>query len=229
MPYKPVQTLPRGQFGNNLWEAYSARLGRLVQCYSDLEYDHWVLVECNPRVETYCEQPRRIRVVLDGHPVESIFDMWIRWQDSTEEYREVKYAKDVESARSDLTLPAARQLRVQAQWCEQQHVRYQIITDDIVRRDRISLANWKRLLPYLTPTAQQDIAPIHEAVLATVKNHPIAWNAIIDTLRPRFEPDRIRASLASLLHQGRLDAPLDHIVIGPQLMVGKGAMDSATR
>ncbi|MDQ1636984.1 MAG: hypothetical protein QOF62_323 [Pyrinomonadaceae bacterium] len=62
--YKPVWSLPSSKFGNNRWIVFSIRLLRLIILYSDLEYDHWVLVESNSRIVLYCEQPLRVRVKL---------------------------------------------------------------------------------------------------------------------------------------------------------------------
>lgn len=150
-------------------------------------------------------------------------------EDGTEEYREVKYAKDVELARLDPTSAVHRKLRAQAAWCEQQRVPYHIITDEDIRKDRIRLVNWKRLLPYLTPLMQHDTAPVQEAVLVLVAKQPMAWTALLDVLRTRFEPERVRAALAALLHQGRLDAPMGQVVIGPSLVVEQGVRRRATR
>ena len=104
---QPVWTPPRGRFNNNLWQVYSPKVDRVVNLYSDLEYDHWVLVETDPQIRLFCEQPRKIDVVIAGKSVSSIFDMWIERVTGEEEYREVKYADDV--ARFSLQIGASGQ------------------------------------------------------------------------------------------------------------------------
>ncbi len=224
---QPVNPGPRGRFGNNLWEAYGARIGRTVTCYSDLEYDHWVWVESDSRVQSYCEQPRRIRVATPDGPVESVFDLWIQWQDGVEEYREVKYARDIADAEEHPDSRISRQLRAQSQWCEQHDISYRVITDQDLQPHRLLLANWKRLLPYLGPTMQRDITAVQEVVWTYVRN-PTPWGGVIDALTPRFTPDLIRAALTRLLHLGQLQAPLDRVSVGPGLIVERqGSVDAA--
>ncbi len=224
----PVSPGPRGRFGNNLWEAFGARIGRMVTCYSDLEYDHWVWVESDPRVQSYCEQPRRIRVTTPDGPVESIFDLWIQWADSSEEYREVKYARDVVEATEHSESRVGRQLRAQAQWCAQHDIPYRVITDQDLQPHRLLLANWKRLLPYLVPAMQRDITAVQEAVWSCVRS-PIPWGGVIDALTPRFGADPIRAALTRLLHHGHLQAPLDRMPVGPSLIVERRTPAHAAR
>src|SRR5438270_9928843 len=86
----PVWDRPQTRYGNNRWIAYSPRLQRRVILYSDLEYDHWVLMEATPSIKRFCEQPRRIRVQLPPGLVTTVFDMWILWETDRQEYRAVK-------------------------------------------------------------------------------------------------------------------------------------------
>jgi hypothetical protein len=95
MDFQPVLLKRNGRYGSNYWEVYSPKIGRNVRLFSDLEYDHWVMVETNPKIKTFCEQPLRIVEYIDGKRHESIFDMWVQWEDGTEMFIEVKYQKDL--------------------------------------------------------------------------------------------------------------------------------------
>ena len=106
MPDMPRHTEPvwepaTGHYGNNLWIRYSPRLGRLVRLYSDLEHDHWILLEADGAVESFCEQPVRIRVVDGRRVIQSVIDVWVRWRNGREEYREVKFTHDLTEVCSD--------------------------------------------------------------------------------------------------------------------------------
>ena len=57
---KPVWKQPRGNYGSNFWQMYSRKLDRDVHFYSSLERDHGVIVEADPTVAWFCEQPLRI-------------------------------------------------------------------------------------------------------------------------------------------------------------------------
>lgn len=143
----PVKAGPQTQYGNNRWEVYSPKLGRNVTLYSDLEYDHWVLVEVDPEVQTFCEQPLKIQIKIPIGKISTIFDMWILWNNGIEEFREVKYANDLENYTPDSRI--FRQIEAQKKWCELENKNYTIITDKEIRNNQIFLANWKLILHHL--------------------------------------------------------------------------------
>ena len=87
--YEPVEQNSMSHFGSNFWDGYSYKVKRDVFFYSELEYDHWILVECNPKIISFCEQPRKIDGYVDDEYKESIFDMWIKWEDGKEEFLEI--------------------------------------------------------------------------------------------------------------------------------------------
>lgn len=94
--YTPLPMKRSSRYGNNYWEGKSLKLKRNVHLFSDLEYDHWLLIETDPKVNSYCEQPLRIKQYIDGEWVESIFDMWIEWNDGSETFIEVKYSDELD-------------------------------------------------------------------------------------------------------------------------------------
>jgi hypothetical protein len=64
--YTPLLMKRGSKYGSNYWEVYSPKVKRIIRLFSDLEYDHWVLVENNPSVTSFCEQPLRIACNLSG-------------------------------------------------------------------------------------------------------------------------------------------------------------------
>ena len=61
MYFKPVFKRKRnGRFGNNIWISYSPKLNRNITLYSDLEYDHWILIENDKNIKSFCEQPYHV-------------------------------------------------------------------------------------------------------------------------------------------------------------------------
>lgn len=91
----PIEVKGRSHFGSNFWDAYSPKIKRDVNFYSDLEYDHWILVETDSRIKNFCEQPLKIEGLYNGKKAESIFDMWVQWDDGVNEFIEIKYSKDL--------------------------------------------------------------------------------------------------------------------------------------
>ncbi|MCY9589845.1 hypothetical protein PC41400_16630 [Paenibacillus chitinolyticus] len=148
--YKPI-VLPRNKkYGNNCWLASGPKVGqRDVVLYSDLEFDHWVTVETNPNVLTYCEQPLEISYTLNGKLHSTIFDMWILMKDGTERFVEIKYEKDLKpDGRSYIR--TKRQITTQKEWCEQNGLQHEVITEKDIRAGRFSIDNkLKMLLNYI--------------------------------------------------------------------------------
>ncbi len=60
--YTPIPMKRSTRYGNNYWEAFSNKMNRDVRFFSDLEYDHWILVEADLDIVAFCEQPMRIQV-----------------------------------------------------------------------------------------------------------------------------------------------------------------------
>jgi len=151
----PVWERPQSRYGNNRWVAYSPRLQRRVILYSDLEYDHWVLVEATPSIKRFCEQPRRVRVQLPSGSVTTVFDMWILWDTNCQEYREVKYQHEL--LRATPGSRTDRQIQAQKKWCELCKVGHRVITDEVIRACPLFLVNWKSILGHLACTQQIDL------------------------------------------------------------------------
>src|SRR5690349_10312224 len=88
--YNPIPVKRSSKYCSNYWETYSPKLKRNIRLFSDLEYDHWVLVETNPDVKCYCEQPFEFRCIYNGEAVKSIPDMWIQYNSGEEHFAEIK-------------------------------------------------------------------------------------------------------------------------------------------
>ena len=132
--YKPLQIKRCTKYGNNYWETYSPKINRNVKLFSDLEYDNWLYVETNPDIISFCEQPLKIQVNIDGKIKESIFDMWILYKDNTEEFIEVKYYSEV-TGTSKRAIRSQNQIAAQRKWCEENNYKYCVKTDLEIRKN----------------------------------------------------------------------------------------------
>jgi hypothetical protein len=150
--YEPVEQNSISHFGSNFWDGNSYKLKRDVFFYSELEYDHWILVECNPKILSFCEQPKKIDGFIDGEYKESIFDMWIKWEDGTEEFLEIKYSSEIENLdkRSDRV---SKQIELQQKWCKDNNSQHRIVTEKHIRIQPL-LSNSKIILPYIKKMKQ---------------------------------------------------------------------------
>lgn len=128
----PVKQKSNSHFGSNFWEGFSTKLNRNVFFYSELEYENWIMTECNPSIKTFCEQPLKISGYVDNQYKESIFDMWIQWIDGTEEFLEIKYEKDIKNINNS-NHRISYQIKLQKQWCMKNRFNHRIITEKDIR------------------------------------------------------------------------------------------------
>lgn len=196
----------QGRYGNNLWCAWSPKLGRLVHLHSDLEYHHWILVESNPDIVTFCEQPVRMRARVDGRDRASIVDMWVRWRDGIEEYREVKYASDLANIASNPELQL--QLEIQRAWCSRHKMAHAIFTEEQILAKPLLIKNWKLVLTLLTSTRAEQTASLEaQAQRVIADKGPMSLRDLLGY----FPSDRTFAAQSAvfrLIHRGHLAAPL---------------------
>jgi len=141
--YNPIIQNGSNKFGNNRWKSKSIKIQRDVFLYSDLEYDNWLLVECNPKVITFCEQPFEIILPYKSKIRKSIPDMWILYDNGNEEVIEVKYASELEKPK------VIEQIEIQQEWCKNNNVKHRVSTDINIRNSKTLLSNYKFIIKML--------------------------------------------------------------------------------
>ncbi len=206
---RPSWNPGRGSYGNNFWQAYSPKLRRTVKLYSDLEYHHWILIEATPEIVTFCEQPLRMQSRFDGRDRASFIDMWVEWRDGTEQYRELKYAKDM--AQRDENPFLSRQLAVQEAWCRRHGVEHAIVTDEEVFANKLLLRNWRLILSILANAREADLRSLQATIRKIVGLHGAI--SLGDIRAVLLEPTEtiFQAAVFALIHQGSIKAPLESV------------------
>ncbi|WP_142830061.1 TnsA endonuclease N-terminal domain-containing protein [Planococcus soli] len=137
---KPYTTNFNSKYGSNRWIVWSYKINRSVFLYSSLEYDHWLIIENNPLIKHYCEQPLLIETVNDNNKrITSIPDMYLCYTNGSEEIVEIKYKQDLETDR------VRKQLKVQKEWCKKNNLKHQLLTEEEIRKNPIYLSNLKIL------------------------------------------------------------------------------------
>lgn len=203
----PVWTPRRGSYGNNQWITFSPKLDRRVCLYSDLEYFHWLLVEATPDIETYCEQPLEMRSSVLGRDAKSIIDMWVRFRDGTEEYREVKYGQDLIEGGGRHRV--VRQLAVQRAWCSRHQVSHVVMEESAILANPLLLENWRTIITHLTIHRNLTTSGIESSMQRLLASSgPIS----IGELSRQFvgpSPLQVHTAAFRLLHGGAVTAPLD--------------------
>lgn len=203
--YTPVPIKRSTRYGNNYWEAYSPKIGRNVRLFSDLEYDHWVLVETDHRIQSFCEQPLKIGMSYEGKMVHSIFDMWILYKDGEQRFVEVKYSKELDPA-NQRSQRALQQTAVQRAWCQEHQYIHTARTELDIRSNSILLANRKYLLGYIKNRGTS-IETDQFQILSHIKGEKTTIADIESSVQ--LHPTRIREAIFWLIYHGRVNADLD--------------------
>jgi hypothetical protein len=199
--YSPVTKLAASRFGNNRWIVFSLRLLRLVILYSDLEYDHWVMVESNYRIISYCEQPIRIRVKTADGFVTTIFDMWLLFASGREVFREVKYREQLTDAR------VVRQIRAQKTYCGIESGDHEVFDEYRIRRNPRYIRSWKFILRVLAATHNANLHPICQEVSHLLRDGRMTLRQL-EANCASAERNLLRPAVFKMLHAGQAKAPL---------------------
>ncbi|MBB3112111.1 hypothetical protein FHS18_004189 [Paenibacillus phyllosphaerae] len=190
-----------GRYGNNHWIVYSPKIKREVNLFSDLEFDHWVTIETDWTVETFCEQPDK----AEGEEGTSIFDMWIKKKDGREIYFEIKYEKALTDEH------VVKQIDIQKKWCEHHGKEHQVRTEKDIRSNEIYLENLKDILPYLLNNST--IVEIDSyKVAAQIKDGRKTLKELNQILNMNLP--RLYEAVACLICSGEIRANLEKVYFG---------------
>lgn len=139
--------MPRNtHYGNNYFEFTSRKLQRIVTAFSNLEYWNQICLEMDYKVEKYCEQPLKAEVFFDGKTYETIFDVWVKYKDGSEEFQEIKLADELENENA-ASSRNYKQIAIQKAWCAQNGKKHIIRTD----KDILIGTHYIRNMLYLYP------------------------------------------------------------------------------
>lgn len=210
--YSPIPIKRSSKFGNNYWEAYSPKAHRNVCLFSDLEYDHWILIETNPQVRSFCERPLEIKEYDEDKEknVKTMFDMWIKWNDDSEEFVKVQYSNKKTGLNAGKT-------RAQQLWCKKHGVKYEVKTEKDIRNNVLLLSNMKMILPYISNRScpiETDLYKIKHCIGINKKHSIAEIESQLD-----IDSGRIREAIYWFLYQGQLQSNANAVPIGPGLEV----------
>ncbi|MEK3934441.1 TnsA endonuclease N-terminal domain-containing protein [Sporosarcina sp. FSL W7-1349] len=204
--YKPLITDGSKKFGNNRWLSYSSKLKRNVFLFSDLEYEHWLLVESDPKIVEFCEQPVLMDSYINEKSHTSIIDMWVKYSNGNEEFVEVKYSSDLTKEK------VKKQISIQKNWCNKHGFQHNVRTEEYIRANKMLLSNLKLLMKGNKQQKQQiDIDRLK--ILKVLRKHfsekVIISSLIIETQIPQ---NRLFISLGKMILQGEVcsDISLNH-------------------
>lgn len=214
--YTPLDIKRNDKYGSNYWEVFSNKASRIIRCFSDLEYENYILVETDPNIISFCEQPIKIRYLLDGDEIHSIIDMWVKYKDKTEKFIEIKYLSELNPI-NPKSIRSIKQTKAQKLWCNENGFVYEIRTENDIRGNSIFLSNMKTVLSYIKRSTQQietDLFYIKKAITKsriTIKK--------IHELLSEIPLERIKESISWMIYLGIVSANVKDVEFGIQTEV----------
>lgn len=150
----PVRKIPRFGAQKNIGKFASVKTGLIAWYESLLERDEMYLLDFDPQVTFWHEQPFKIRYVVEGKTHHYTPDLEVH-RGTKKQVVEVKSQKQVDSGEFDLLFRLATSI------CEDEGYEYVVVTDRMIRQQP-KLENIKRLWKY----ARTRILPQHQLLCA---------------------------------------------------------------
>ena len=136
----PIEMPRSTHYGNNYFAVYSNKLHRICHFYSNLEYFNFLSLEINPKVKKFCEQPLKIDLIQENKVKHAVFDMWVLYEDGSEELQEVKYTSELTGDTPE-ALRSQEQIRREELWCKDNNIDFVVRTEKTIPQGRFFLNN----------------------------------------------------------------------------------------
>lgn len=205
---KVRQVSNRGR--NIIGQLPSIKLGRMVDFESQIERDFIYLIDFDPVVTWYAEQPLFIDYSHEGKGYRYTPDFHLL-RDERNVVVEIKPDKFI--SRPD----NQRKFKAASTWCAERDWQFQVVTESQIRAG-FRLQNIKRL----TQFARYDVPPsVQEEILSAVGclPTPVTIAAVMTALNPQ-SPQSMVIPILHMAYHHQLSVPLDDALITPDSAVG---------
>jgi len=191
---------------------------RSLHLFTKTEFQHYLLIESDPEIEIFCEQPDlNIVSFIDNKRIEANFDMWIKWKNGREEFRRIVNHQYKEVFEND---PKKKpKLLALSNWSEKNEIDFEIYTDKMINARPILLDNWSEILPYFHDISWIIENGLHNAVLLFIQKHKnISIRNIIEEFIDIETTELIRAIFWNL-YIGKISADLERVKLSQNLLL----------
>ena len=173
----------------------------MVHCEGPNERDYAYLLEYDPMVVSYEEQPYQIAYIFDQKKRFYTPDFAVYWRHQEPSLVECKPVFKLTDPENLQKWTAARL------WCEQHHFTFMLVTDAALRERSILLSNIKLLAGH----GHQRIAPqAKEYLLRTIQaeNRALSVAELVERSTPQLTPNVTRSCVWHLIYTRELAADL---------------------
>ena len=211
----PVRKIPRYGAQKNIGKFFSVKTGLVAWYESLLERDYMYLLDFDPKVRYWHEQPFKVRYVLNGKTHFYTPDVEVH-REPKKQVVEVKSQNQVDSGKFDSLFRIARSV------CQNEGFEYVVVTDEMIRKQP-RLDNIKKLWKY----ARTSILPQHQLLCRQFFQEKRSEEVELGDLIAFFKSKGVAAQVVyAMLFFGVLDfdlnQPLDQFT--PLKLVGHAAL-----
>jgi hypothetical protein len=194
------------------YTGWSPKLRRSMNFSTRLEYLHWLLLEGTPQVVHFCEYYPEVQMESWSF----VFDMWLRWKDGHEECRELVHGEGYRGVKQ--FGPASSGLSMLDHWSREHGYTFSRITEQGLAPHMHRIQNCQRMLPFVRFAQEQPDNELEAVVLLKLLLSDLPLRELIRT-QPARQGIAVTATVAKLLHSGKINADLDQGHFGPDLLL----------
>jgi len=219
----PIWTPDKPSGSGDRFFAYSPKLRRFVSFSSKLERDYWLLLEFDPTVTAFCEQPAMVHVVIDGCWRKSRLDFWVSRRPGIETFVEIKYASELRDVKSR----AHRQIETQQKGLRAAGRNHEVVTDETICANPILLNSLRTLLGEFDsnyPRLIEQAKPLMEWISFLVARGPGSTIDYVLGQRPAEVPiEVVRLAVMELIRIRVMDSSIERIPLTPNSVLRAGS------
>jgi hypothetical protein len=201
---------------------FSPKMRRQVAFSSTLESDRWRLLEYDPDVTAFCEQPGVVVDYVDGQWRRSRLDFWVRYVSGREVFEEVKHSSELRDPNSR----AQKQIEIQRGGLRALGKEFQVTTELEIWANPILNNSLRTLLHEFDeqyPALVASATPLFVLAKSLVINRPGSSIQFILEQRPQSVPVEVyRMAIFELIRLHVLDGALEKIALSPQSILRPG-------
>lgn len=187
---------------------WSRKLNRMVDCFGAAQWKYFLLLEMDPKINTYCEQYPDVDEFFNGKRFRFVPSFWVLNKDGKEKLIELVSSESlIASACGTDRVP--KNYERKRDWAVIRNVDYEfIIYEDKRFKDHLLFENLSQILPFVCASDNNYDLELENKVLGAVKSNEVVRISDLMRVFPQESYLDLYKSTFSLFHQGRVSADL---------------------
>ncbi len=200
----------RGSTLASLWYAYSPKTKRDWVLTGDLAFDHFVSVESDSTIRSADHAPQSKTIYDDGIEREIPVTSVVILQGGDAEWRLVRRSQDLD--RDDELM---RQFAHDSKLLQASGIRYRLLTDSEIRASPQQLANWRRIIAWMSAARDYTLVEYRKEVIGLLRKRRVLTLRELEEFAGDAEFPLYAAAVFAELQIGTVHADLMTAALNP--------------